>query len=344
MSRRVAERAANAIATHVIKHGVAEIAIVFHGGEPLLAGPSRIDEYCQIVRSIVPARVEFGIQTNATLLNERLLCVLAAHDVRIGVSLDGNESANDLNRRLRSGGATYARTARALELLRSRPEWARLFGGFLAVVDLRNDPRMVYEGLVSAGARSLDLLLPDSHHDGPPPRPSGGEAHIAYGRWLSRFFDYWLEGKTEIELRYFEEIIALLLGGSSSLEAIGAKSVDLIVIESDGDIEAVDTLKMVGRHVTDLGLNVARDTLDDAMAHPAVYSRMLGYAALCDTCRSCPDLEYCGGGYLPHRYGRGNGFLNPSVYYEDLRFLFGHIRERIRPHLALAAEGNVVRI
>ena len=336
MDRDVATHAANAIAAHVTKYGLEEIAVVFHGGEPLLAGPARIDEYCRIVKSIVPARIEFGVQTNATLLRPKLLDVLAKHNVKIGISLDGTESTNDLNRRFRNGRGSYSRVIRGAELIRSRPEWTRLFGGFLAVIDIRHEPKEVYEGLVSLGARSLDLLLPDCHHDAPPPRPMGLDSRTAYGRWLSSFFDYWLDGDAKFELRYFEEIIALLLGGFSTLEAIGAKSVDLIVIESDGDIEAVDTLKMVGRHVTDLHLNVARNSFDDAIAHPAVYSRMLGYDALCETCKTCTELESCGGGYVPHRYGRGNGFLNPSVYCEDLKFLFSHIREQIAPHLASA--------
>jgi len=336
MSREVATLAAGVIAAHVVEHEVEEIALVFHGGEPLLAGPERLNEYCQIVRSTIPAKVEFGLQTNATLLNEQLLDVLANNHVSIGISLDGGAPENDLNRRTFDGSGSYDLVVKALALLRSRPEWSRLFGGFLAVVDLQNDPHSVYDSLVSLGIRSLDLLLPDSHHDAPPVRPLGDQGLTAYGQWLSRFFDCWVDGGNEIEVRYFEEIMALLLGGSSSLEAIGAKSVDIIVIETDGDIEAVDTLKMVGRHVTNLGLNVAKNSIDDALEHPAVYSRMLGYAALCDTCQNCPDLDYCGGGYVPHRYGHGNGFLNPSVYCADLRYLISHIRTRLQPYLTAA--------
>lgn len=337
MSREIATQAAEAIAAHVSKHGIPNITVVFHGGEPLLAGADRIDNYCRIIRSIVPATIEFGIQTNGTLLNKDKLSALAVHDVRIGISLDGDRQANDLNRPFRNGRSSYDRVVRAVELIKSRPEWAQLFGGFLAVVDLRNDPKAVYNGLVSLGARGLDLLLPDNHHDMQPPRPQGIDGNIAYGQWLSSFFDLWLDGQHKIEIRFFEEIIALLLGGISSLEAIGAKSVDLIVIESDGDIEAVDTLKMVGRHVTDLGLNLTRNSFDEALTHPAVYSRMVGYSGLCDTCQGCPDLEYCGGGYLPHRYGRENGFLNPSVYCDDLRYLIAHIRRRIREPVVSAA-------
>ena len=58
----------------------------------------------------------------------------------------------------------------------------------------------------------------------------------------------------KLEIPYFEEIITLMLGGVSGAEEIGAKSVDLIVIDTHGNIEVVDnTLKVVGPAATSLG-------------------------------------------------------------------------------------------
>ena len=37
----------------------------------------------------------------------------------------------------------------------------------------------------------------------------------------------------------------------------------------------------------------------------------------------------CGGGYLPHRYGAGNGYRNPTIYCADYRKLIPHIRSRL---------------
>lgn len=334
MSFEVLSMVVQSIATHVRKHELTDVLIVFHGGEPLLVGAARLARYIETITSTVPAKVEFSMQTNATLLRPDVLDVMARHNVSFGISLDGGQEANDLNRPFRNGKSSYAAVMKALELVRSRPEWSALLRGFLAVIDLRTSPGSVYEGLLTAGAKSLDILLPDAHHDSPPPQYDPHE--VRYGRWMTKLFDLWLDGQTSIEIRYFEEIIAMVLGGSSSLEAIGAKSVDLIVIETEGDIEAVDTLKMVGRHVTRLGLNVARNSIDDAYRFPGVYSRMLGFDALCDTCRLCKELTRCGGGYLPHRYGNGNGFLNPSIYCEDIQFLIRHIRHRIAPAVRAA--------
>lgn len=143
---------------------------------------------------------------------------------------------------------------------------------------------------------------------------------------MCEFFDLWYRDYPYIEVPYFEQIIAMMLGGTSTAEEIGAQSVDLIVVDTNGDIEAVDTLKIVGRAATSLSMNVATHSFDDALTEPAIYSRLSGFSALCQTCRRCEYVDNCGGGYLPHRYSSANGFINPSIYCADLKVLFSHIR------------------
>jgi uncharacterized protein len=48
--------------------------------------------------------------------------------------------------------------------------------------------------------------------------------------------------------------------------------------------------------------------------------------ALPEGCRSCPERDTCGGGYLPHRHSRERGFDNPSVWCADLLAFFSHVR------------------
>lgn len=320
----VVRTTASRIAEHVETHGLEEVTVVFHGGEPLLAGVNRFTEYLREIRDRIPCRVEFGMQTNGTLLNERFLSLFADYNVRIGISLDGSSSQNDRYRLYRNGKSSYEPTLAGIDLLLSKPEYRSLFGGVLSVIDLRNDPSEFLRALDSLGIGGTNLLLPDCNHESLPERPNGSADE--YGRWFAKIFELWISDYSHIEIPYFEEIINLMLGGDSASEEIGAKSVDFIVVETNGDLESVDTLKKVGREATRLGLNVRTNSFDDALTHPAVYSRMMGYSALCQTCQECEFLACCGGGYLPHRYSHENGFVNPSVYCEDLKHLFRTIR------------------
>jgi uncharacterized protein len=330
MTEEVERAAIQRISEHVAEHNIDEVEIVFHGGEPLLAGASRIDFLAEAIRRTVPARVNIGLQTNGTLLCPEILDVLLKHNIRIGLSLDGPSEANDRHRLNHAGESSHHAVIKAIELIRSKAEWEPLYGGLLAVIDLANDPVGIYRYFTSIDARSIDLLLPDYNHDRQPPRTQlGYTPSIAYGQWLARFFEVWFSEKSSLEIKCFEEILILMLGGPSGLESLGLTPVDLVVVETDGDIEPVDTLKTATRVATRLDMNVLTHSFDQALKHPAIVSRMIGADALCGICRSCPELQNCGGGYVPHRYRHINGFLNPSVYCEDLRHLFVTMRRHV---------------
>jgi len=327
LDEKTAFRIAARVQEHVEAHGLHDVTIVFHGGEPLLLGLSSLRGLVDIFSAQVSCNIHWGMQTNGTLLDDELIQFFLEQGFRIGLSLDGSREQNDRHRFYHNGESAYDDTVRAIRHLTSYKNWKNVFGGVLVVIDVENKPADILATLVDLKIKSANIILPDGHHGALPPKwLSGGRA---YGPWLCEFFDLWYRDYPEIELPYFEHMIAMMLGGISTAEEIGAESVDLIVVDTNGDIEAVDTLKIVGRAATSLSMNVAFNSFDEALAEPAIYSRMSGFASLCETCRCCEYLKNCGGGYLPHRYSTTNGFLNPSIYCADLKQLFFHIKESV---------------
>ena len=107
----------------------------------------------------------------------------------------------------------------------------------------------------------------------------------------------------------------------------------MIVVESDGAIEQTDALKLAYETAAATGLTVQANTFDDALAHPGVVARQIGVRALCATCRDCRIRDICGAGHYAHRFGNGNGFLNPTVYCADMVHLIDHITSRVAADL-----------
>ncbi|MBS3913949.1 MAG: radical SAM protein [Bacteroidetes bacterium] len=313
------------IREHVIKHDIDEITIIFHGGEPLLAGLDRLKTYVQIFSSVIPCKVLYGMQTNGTLLDKNFVDFFIQNNFRVGYSLDGPKEYNDKNRLYHSGKSSYDDTVRAIELVHSNSESLKTFGGLLFVIDINYEPAEILNTIKELGVKCANLILPDGHYESPPPYLSKND--LKYGKWLYDFFYLWYNKYPEIEIPYLEQIITMMIGGFSSAEEIGSLSVDFIVIDTNGDIEAVDTLKIVGREATSLNLNVEYNSLDDALKHPAIFSRMSGFNSLCKECQACEYLSNCGGGYIPHRYSKENGFQNTSVYCNDLKYLFLKMKE-----------------
>src|SRR5580700_8203056 len=91
MSMETAEQTATRIAEHARNHGLADLALILHGGEPLLAGHELIWRLVTATRkrSGLDVRVDVHVQTNAVGLSESYLRLFAELGARIGVSLDG---------------------------------------------------------------------------------------------------------------------------------------------------------------------------------------------------------------------------------------------------------------
>ncbi|WP_433245111.1 FxsB family cyclophane-forming radical SAM/SPASM peptide maturase [Streptosporangium sp. CA-135522] len=329
MSPEILEQAARRIAEHAVAHGLDEVEIVFHGGEPLLAGAPYLDRAATTLRRVIPCRVRMTVQTNGLLLSDAMLRVLAEHEISVGVSMDGGREAQDRHRVYASGRGSYSRVAARLRKLLDEP-YRPLFGGILCTIDVANDPVDVYESLLEFQPPGIDFLLPHGNWTEPPPGLSPGSTATPYADWLIAIFDRWY-GAPEMEtnVRLFQEIMNLLFGGQSRSESIGLSPITLLVIDTDGTIEQVDTLKSAFDGAAETGLDVLGGDFDTALGHHSLLARQVGLGALSETCMACPVRDVCGGGYYPHRYRAGTGFRNPSVFCADLFKLITHIRERL---------------
>ena len=115
---------------------------------------------------------------------------------------------------------------------------------------------------------SIDVLLPHTNWANPPRRPPG-RGSTPYADWLIAVFDRWYGApRQETRIRLFEEVMQLLLGGSSRSEQVGLSPVAVAVVESDGAIEQVDSLKSGYSGACATSLNVRSDTFDAALDHP----------------------------------------------------------------------------
>jgi uncharacterized protein len=341
MAAATVEQTAWRLAEHAKRHDLDHVRVVLHGGEPLLAGTDVIARTVHAVRDAVAAdtRVSFALQTNGVLLDDRFVRLFRDQAVRVGVSIDGSQLANDRHRRHANGRSSYASVVRGIELL-ARPENRDLYGGLLCTIDVDNDPIDTYESLLSHHPPRIDFLLPHGNWAFPPPRLAGRSADrhatpTPYADWLIAIFDRWYDAPVRrTGVRLFESIMALLLGGASSTEAIGPGVPTSIVVESDGSIEGNDALKTTAPAGGATGLTVFSHSFDDLLAHPLIASSRLGPAGLGPSCRSCPVVNVCGGGLHAHRFAAGGQFDNPSVFCADLYRLIRHLHARLTADLS----------
>lgn len=331
---------ARRLAEHATTHALPSVTVILHGGEPLLAGPARLRRVCEELGSALNgiAELDLRIHTNGVQLSPRYLDLFDEFNVRVGISLDGDRAANDRHRRFANGRSSHPMVMRAVELLREE-RYRHLDLGLLCTVDIHNDPVAVHDALAGLEPPLVDFLLPHATWDDPPPRPDGSPT--AYADWLLTVFDRWTERGRPMPVRMFASVLSSLNGGPSLTESLGLAPTDLVVIETDGQLEQVDSLKSAYEGAAATGFDVFHNTFDEVAAHPGVRARQLGLAGVSETCRRCPVVRSCGGGLYTHRYRSdgGPGFDNPSVYCADLAALIRGIEERT----AAATESPAVR-
>ena len=322
--------------TMVAKYAT-DISSLTNWGEPLLLGARRLEELLSALRSELPG-CGLHIQTNGLLLREDMVDVLVANEVGVSVSLDGPPEVNDSFRVDHRGRGSFDRIIAGVEFLRADPLGARLFSGFLAVVDPRSDPAATYRFFKGLDAPSVDFLYRDGNHDVLP----FGKASIAsteYGEWMCRLLDVYLTDPAPPRIRVLDDLIRLVIGGRGQKEGVGLSDFGIVVIDTDGRIAKNDTLKSAGTGSDAFEALWSMDStsLADVVLAPEFEAYHASQRPSSPVCLSCPELAVCGGGMPTHRWSRERGLANPTVFCADHKLLIGRVREWLTAHSREAA-------
>ena len=329
MTAEVATATLHRIASYARRRQFAGIEIALHGGEPLLAGHAWMRWFLETSQQIASSEgviFELGLQTNGTLLDDEWVELFSRFNVQLGISCDGPPEWHDAVRIDHAGSGSYAEVRRAIDLLhrKYKARW-----GVLTVANPEAPARVVLQHFADLGVPMIDFLWPDFNHDAPPPWPPG-----TLGMYYRDLFDFWYsEMHSEPRVRWFESAIRLLLGGHSSMDALGPNPITDIMVESDGSWEPLDVLRTCENGFTRTKINALTHDVEAIFDVPLYKAGLHNQELLPPVCRSCAYRNVCGGGYLPHRYSRRNGFANPSVHCVDLLAVLTHIRERLAADL-----------
>ena len=325
------------IETHMRTHGTDRpFTIALHGGEPTL-WPVR--SFGALLERVARIRAEgmavkVVMQSNGLRIPPSLLRLLAEHQVSIGISLDGPQSLNDLARWDHRGRGSYARVMRTVHGIIEAGQ-GNLLAGFLAVAEPSIPPAEFLDWLSELPVRRCDVLWPIQFHHGAPPWPPGDyESYRAaprYGQWFANLFEqWWRRDDPDLVIRLFLDCVGLLLGGRRHTDSIVNDRIESFVVNTDGGIEYPDYF----RTARDGGSRSAFDvfTCDlDALSHNPVFDYCINLQAhLPGECRGCPQVDLCGGGFLPGRMDPAETIPSrKSILCDDLYSFFSVVRQHV---------------
>jgi uncharacterized protein len=327
MSVEIIQAMFKRVKTHCLENQLEGFLIIFHGGEPLLAGIDFYKKFIEIGNEIIPdtIKINYSMQSNGVLLDEQLTAELKNLDIQVGISLDGTPKSNNKNRIYHNGKGSYDEIINGFNLIKKI--YGDQYANCLCVIDTNETPIEVYSHFKNIGANSLHLLFQDFNYS-----QSKVEDVPKIGDWLIEIFNLWYfdEDTNKPSIRPFTDLIGLTLGLNKSSEIFGKGVNDTLVIETNGSIETVDSLKICGNGFTKTVYNVLNDDLDIIYKNSEL-ARLYyhGHDNLCKKCNACPIEPVCGGGYLGHRYSNVNYFDNPTIYCDEILKLVCHIQNEV---------------
>lgn len=269
------------------------IYFAFQGGEPLFAGKAWFARFVQEVKRLNKknSKIYYALQTNGTLIDDEWAEFFAANGFLLGVSLDGDQTANryrldaDLN-------YTFPKVRDALEILKARNVDFNILT--VATGWTADHIEDVYRYFTSQGFKYLQFI--------PCLRPFGDKTESdlymsvgQYADFLIKCFNLYVKDYVRGEytsVRVFDNLVNLYLGNDAEQCGMCGHCSHQFVVESNGNVYPCDFYcldEWLLGNVTESDFN--------ALAHTDKAIEFIKESfKLPDKCKTCAYYALCRGG------------------------------------------------
>ncbi len=296
------------------KNGGESAEIIWHGGEPLLAG---IDFYKNVFnfqqRFLIPFKNAF--QTNGELITQEWCDFFKEHKCNIGFSMDGPPEIHDQQRKSKSGSGTSSKVLNGIELCRKN---GVTFGGVLCVVTNLSSrhPKAILNYFYSKGIKTFDFLPAYNDEDVGTAIPSLSLSPHKFSSFMKIAFDWYLEkNDPEVDIRTISDIMSRLLGGRVTLCSMqGTVCGRFLTIYQNGKVRFCDDYN--GGKFEDIG-DVKKETIYQIITNNKFKSLRKSTNRRFKKCMNCEVVAICNGGCPRHWNKEGNYYC---TYYKDFYY------------------------
>lgn len=273
-------------------NGVASFA--WQGGEPLLAGLDFFEEVVSLQAKYAPKNtiISNSLQTNGTLLNDKLAFFLKQYQFLVGVSLDGPKEIHDARRVDSRGQGSFDRVMKGIGNLRKHG----VDFNILTVVHKGNVGKAteMMRFFESEGFGFVQFIPCMDFRAQEVNRP--GIYDITpeeYGDFLCEAFDYWYNnGEPKTSIRFFDEMLSVYVNREPGSCIHMASCPQTIILEKNGDAFPCDFFINPEWKIGNVGM----DSIDEIVSHPLYDTFLKMKPTLPEPCKTCEWKKLCHGG------------------------------------------------
>ena len=306
-----------------------QCTFAFQGGEPTLAGLPFYQEFVRLVQkhNVKKLDVHFAIQTNGTLIDREWAGFLAQNGFLTGLSLDGTKEVNDRFRVDAQGGGTYTKVLHAAQLFDAAGAQYNILTTVTSAV--AENVERIYRFFKKNGfqwQQYIACLDPIGERRG------GHDYSVTpeqYGVFLKRLFDLWyLDWKhgTPISIRYFDNLVFLLMGQPAEACGMMGHCTCQYVVEADGGVYPCDFYVLDGYRLGDIETQDFPDFDKRRRELRFIEKSLVPH----EDCRACPFGYLCRGGCRRDRDGFDGGPLQKNYLCPAYRVFFPYALPRLQ--------------
>lgn len=314
-----------------------QLVVIWHGGEPLLAGRDFYREAVKVQKKAAGNRYRITncVQTNGTLVDDEWANLLAELKIGPSVSIDGPRHAHDAIRVFGDSKPTYDLAMRGYRLLQSRD----LNTGMLMTISQANVRKVddIWNWILEQNIPHFDFLPciePELWRQG---QRLYGLTSDEAAEFSIRLFDLWFDYKDpRIKIRTFRDAIKGQMGGRVNICSWKAGCLQHISFDASGS--AFPCARYHCYPETKMG-NIEQQSFAEIMESATTKVVHEGIAHGQESCKDCKWNSICGSGCPFLKYALHGSWDSPYVHCKSRQALFAHVRSRIfksREHYALS--------
>jgi uncharacterized protein len=279
-----------------------EVHIVWHGGEPTLAGLDFFRRAVELEKRYLPTGWECwnNLQTNGVLLDEQWAAFIAEKRFDVGLSVDGAAWLHDQHRKNHGGQGSWQYAVAAVRRLQSHGIQPDLL--CTVTSSAAREPLAVYRAL-----RELDTgwiqFIPIVRRDAEGQLTPDSVSAEGYGEFLCTIFDEWaLHDIGHLDVQLFAEAARVWSGGEAGLCWMAPTCGRALIVEMDGGVYSCDHYVYPEYRIGDIETNQLRNLADLPVQIRFGDDKRDRLSA---QCRTCPHLTLCNGGCPKDRFKPG---------------------------------------
>lgn len=294
---------------------------IFQGGEPTLVGLAFFEKFIEFQKKYVRGNtmINNSIQTNGTLIDEKWAKFLKMNNFLVGISLDGNKKLHDRRRVNNLNEGTFEDVIRGKKYLDEHQvdyNILTVMDDYIAeniaeVYNFYRDMDIQFQQYIPC-LNSIDTTLEEKQK----------LSNKNYLDAMKKLFDLWYQDIIQnkiISIRYFENILLLLLNGrAESCDMMGHCSVQN-VIEADGSVYPCDFYVIDRWKLGNINTNNFQEIFNMKKSEEFVQESLI-FSEKCDACKW---RKICRNGCKRYRDKNGT-----HIYCEEIKEFLEYSIER----------------